>query len=46
MFQKVKRNPPAFIQGYDLPINQRIGRQPFTTSGDLWELLREEIFSP
>src|SRR5215475_10461820 len=46
MLQKVKRYPAGFIQGDDFPINECIGREPFTSLGDLWELLREEVFSP
>src|SRR5262245_34216950 len=46
MLQKVKRYPASFIQGDDFPINECIGREPFTSLGDLWELLREEGFSP
>jgi len=45
MLQKVKRYPASFIQGDDFPINECIGREPFTSLGDLWELLREEVFS-
>src|SRR5215831_729122 len=46
MLQKVKRYPAGFIQRHDFPINECIGREPFTSLGDLWELLREEVFSP
>src|SRR5215813_11368821 len=46
MLQKVKRYPAGFIQGDDFPINECIEREPFTSLGDLRELLREEVFSP
>src|SRR5262245_11587926 len=46
MLQKVKRYPAGFIQGDDFPINECIGREPFTSLGDLWKLLREEVLSP
>src|SRR5215468_11281060 len=46
MLQKVKRYPAGFIQRHDFPVDERIGRELFAGLGDLWELLREEVFSP
>src|SRR5215831_14643635 len=46
MLQKVKRYPAGFIQRHDFPVDERIGREPFAGLVDLWELLREEVFSP
>jgi hypothetical protein len=46
MLQKVEREPPPFIQGNDLAVYKRAGRESFTGLGDLWELLCKEVFPP
>jgi hypothetical protein len=33
MLQQVERDPPAFIQGYDLAVEKRILRKPFAAAG-------------
>ena len=45
MLEEIKRCPSAFIQGDDLAVHECVGWEPFTSSGDLWKLLREEGFS-
>jgi hypothetical protein len=44
--EEIERDPSAFIQGDDLAVNKGAGRELFTGTGDLRELLCEEVSPP
>jgi hypothetical protein len=46
MLQEIERDPSAFIQGDDLAVYKRAGREPFAGLGDLRELVCEEVSPP
>jgi hypothetical protein len=43
MLEQIERDPAVLIDGDDLAVQERTGRQPFTCAGDLRELLREQV---
>jgi hypothetical protein len=43
VLQEIERDPSVLIQGDDFAVNQGAGREPFTGTGDLRELLCEEV---
>jgi len=43
VLEKVERDAPAFVDGYNLAIQEGIGREPFTSAGDKWKLSGEEV---
>jgi hypothetical protein len=45
MLEEVERDSRIGIQGHDFSINERIGREPFTGTSDLRELLCERVSS-
>src|SRR5262245_66583708 len=46
MLQKIERHTTARIQRDDFPVDECIGRKPFTGLGDTGKLLCEKILSP
>src|SRR5215831_15948751 len=46
MLQKIERHTTARIQRHDFPIDECIGREPFTGLGDKGKLLCEKVLSP
>jgi len=44
MLQQIKRDPAALIQGDDFAVEERICRERHAGTGDMWELLGEEVF--
>src|SRR5262245_1917932 len=43
MLHDVEGNAPVFIQSHDFTVNQCVWRQGFTSAGNGWEFLREQI---
>ena len=43
MLEKIERDPPTFVDGDNLAIEQRINWQAFTGAGDMGELSRENV---
>ena len=46
MLQEIERDPPVGIQGNNLAVYEGTGWKPFTSTGDMRELLCEKVFSP
>src|SRR5262245_32227076 len=46
MLQEIERHTPACIQRHDFPVDECIGREPFTGLGDMGKLLCEKVLSP
>ena len=46
MLQQVKGNPSGFIECHNLAVYERIERERFARSGNMRELVGEEISSP
>jgi len=46
MLKEIERDSLVFIQGDDLAVNERIGWELFTRTGDMRELRCEEVPSP
>jgi hypothetical protein len=46
MLKEIKRDPAVLIDGDNLAVKERTGRQPFTGAGDLRKLGRKQVPSP